>query len=124
MAGCAAEPKAVTAGDIASKRYVLQSVDGVLFDSQERTPEISFDDTMHVSGQVCNRFMGQGVLQDGVLTVPKMASTRMLCPVPQLNEMEQDFSEMLRQGARMQLEGDTLSLSNGVRRYTFLRDSR
>lgn len=122
--GCAAGSKAVTADDIASNRYVLQSVDGVRFGSLERTPEISFDDTMRVAGQVCNRFMGQGTLKDSVLTVPAMASTKMLCPDPQLNEMERDFSEMLRQGARMQLDGDTLSLSNGLTSYTFLRDSR
>lgn len=122
--GCALAPKAVTAGDVASNRYVLQSVDGVPFGNRERTPEISFDDTMRVAGQICNRFMGQGTLKDNVLTVSKIASTRMLCADPKLNRMERDFTELLRQGARMQLDGDTLSLGDGLTTYTFLRDAR
>ena len=116
--------KTVTADDLASQRYVLESVDGVAFANKERTPEISFDATMRVAGQVCNRFMGQGTLRDGVLTVPQMASTMMLCADPKLNAMEQEFAKLLRDGARLQLDGDNLSLSNDLTTYTFLRDAR
>ena len=121
LAACAAGGNSVSAGDIASNRYVLQSVDGAAFSNKERTPEIAFSATMRVTGQVCNRFMGQGTLKDGVLTVPQMASTMMLCADQQLNAMEAELAAMLRQGARISLEGDTLTLQNDARRYVYRR---
>ena len=104
---------------VSEKKYVLQSVNGVAFASRERTPEIQFDGSMRVSGQVCNRFMGQGQLKGDVLTVPQMASTMMLCADPELNAMEQEFTSLLRQGAKVALRGDTLSLSSGTITYTY-----
>lgn len=122
--GCSGMIKTVTAEDLAPNRYVLQRVNGEPFAGQERTPEISFDETLRVSGQVCNRFMGQGILKGGVLTVPEMASTMMLCDDPELNEMEREFLEMLRQGARLRLDGNNLSFRNDLTTYTFVRDAR
>ncbi len=119
LLSCAAQSGAVNAKELADKTYVLQSINGVGFASRERTPEIQFDETMRVAGQVCNRFMGQGQLKDDVLIVPEMATTMMLCADPQLNDMEREFASFLRQGMKVSLQGDTLSLSNGEITYIY-----
>lgn len=98
--------------DLVARRYVLQKVNGMAF-TAERTPEIEFGEGMRVSGQVCNRFRGNGRLEKGVLTVPTMASTMMLCVDPKLNQLEKDFAAMLRDGADVNLAGRTLTLSRG-----------
>ena len=124
LVACAKAGGPTTVGDIAPGRYVLQSVDGAAFSNRERTPEIAFDANMRVTGQVCNRFMGQGTLKDGILTVPEMASTMMLCVDKQLNAMESEFAGLLRRGAQISLEGDTLTLHNGNTRYVYSRQER
>lgn len=125
IASCAAAGSAaVGTGDLAANAYVLTHVNGEAFAHRERMPEIEFDATMRVAGQVCNRFMGQGTLKDGVLTVPQMASTMMLCADGKLNEMEREFSDMLRQGAEVTLSGDTLTLRKGETEYVYTKKSR
>ena len=119
LLSCAVQSGGVSAKDIAAKTYVLQSVNGVEFAGKERTPEIQFNETLWVTGQVCNRFMGQGTLQGDVLTVPEMASTMMFCADPQLNDMEREFASLLRQGAKVSLRGNALSLSNGTTTYRY-----
>jgi Heat shock protein len=118
--GCAGNTK-VTAQDLASNTYVLQSINGTSFTSRERTPEITFQENMRVSGQTCNRFMGQGQLKDGTLQVAEMASTMMLCADPQLNTMERDLAAMLRAGAAISLDGKNLTLSRDGITYVYLR---
>ena len=97
--------------DLLNHRYVLSSVDGKEFARNERTPEIEFGKDMRITGQVCNRFNGNGQLKDGVLTVPMMATTMMACPDPAINKMEKDFAVMLKSGAKISLNGKTLTLS-------------
>ena len=98
--------------DLVARRYVLQKVNGEAF-SSERTPEIVFGEGMRISGQVCNRFNGNGSLEKGVLTVPTMASTMMLCADQKLNQLEKDFAAMLRDGADLRLAERTLTISRG-----------
>ena len=96
--------------DLLNRRYVLSSVDGKEFAGTERIPEIEFGKDMRITGQVCNRFTGNGQLKDGVVTVPLMAMTMMACADP-MNTMEKDFAAMLKSGAKISLNGKTLTLS-------------
>lgn len=105
--------------DLMHRRFVLESVDGVAFASKFRTPDIEFGENFRVTGQVCNRYMGQGKLANDVLTVEKMASTLMMCPDEALNKLERDFSELLRNGVKTEFTGDTLTLSGGGRTLVY-----
>jgi heat shock protein HslJ len=99
--------------DLLARRFVLQSVSGVPFNAGERRPEIEFNEGMSVSGQVCNRFIGKGIYEKGVLTVPNMAMTMMLCVDDTLNQLEGAFAAMLREGVRVDLQKNVLTLSDG-----------
>jgi Heat shock protein len=121
VASCAAATPSVTIADLTAGTYVLQSVNGEAFSGRERTPEIQFDENMRVAGQVCNRFMGQATLKDGVLTAPQLASTMMLCVDPRLNEMERTFAAMLREGAQLELNGDNLTLRGEQNEFIYTR---
>ena len=116
LAACAAGSSAqgggaVNEADLLNRRFVLSKVNGEPFVSQERTPELQFNPDMRVSGQLCNRFTGVGRLDKGTLTVPQMASTMMLCADQRLNELEQDVTAMLREGAALRMENGALLLS-------------
>ena len=100
--------------------YLLQSVNGGAV-AWERLPEIKFSEGMQVSGQVCNRFIGLGTYENGVLTVPNMAMTMMLCVDDKLNQLERDFAVMMRDGARVDLEKDTLTLSGETLTLVYMR---
>ena len=112
---------AVSLRDLAAKRFVLTRVNDQSFVSKERTPEIEFHDGMRVTGGVCNRFMGNGKLENGVLTVSELASTLMLCADQRLNSMERELTAMLREGATVTLDGDNLTLSRGDVTYAYIR---
>lgn len=113
----------LTPQDLLHHRFELTAINGVEFTKTERIPTIEFNEGMRVSGQTCNRFMGNGVLKDSTLTISQMASTMMLCADPTLNELERDFSRMMQAGAEIQLENATLTLRRDdyVLTYT-LRD--
>ncbi|WP_105648523.1 heat shock protein HslJ [Cronobacter dublinensis] len=99
-------------------RYVLQTVNGAPLDATRRVPALSFGEKMHVSGSMCNRFMGQGELHGDTLKVNGLASTRMLCAEPQLNELDKLIGEMLSQGATVSVEKQQLTLH--YRQYTLV----
>ena len=123
--GCTAkntEPQAaaVTKQDLVHKKFVLAAVDGKPFVTKVRAPTLDFNEGLRVSGAVCNRFNGQAELEDGVLTVKHMASTRMFCPEQELNTLESDFSLMLMHGASIFLAGNTLTLRSDSRSIEFV----
>ncbi|MBK4715587.1 MULTISPECIES: heat shock protein HslJ [Tenebrionibacter/Tenebrionicola group] len=96
-------------------RYVLQSVNGSPLgelNQPARQPEISFGENLHVSGAMCNRFMGQGKLTGDILKVDGMASTRMMCAEPQLNALDKIIGTMLNNGARISLSDKQLTLKD------------
>lgn len=114
----------VTAQDLLHHRFELTAINGAALPKNiSRTPTIEFNEGMRISGQTCNRFMGNGTLENGVLTVSEMASTMMMCVEPVLNELERDFSALLRGGAAVRLDGQTLTLSKEGYELTYtLRD--
>jgi len=94
-----------------ARSFQLSSVDGQAITApQGMKPGINFSREMRVTGVMCNRFFGQGKLENGVLSVPQMASTRMMCSDQKLNQWEMTLSKMLTTGAKLKLEENTLTL--------------
>ncbi|WP_105685670.1 heat shock protein HslJ [Cronobacter dublinensis] len=120
LAGCQSTSSSshITPETLQHHRYVLQTVNGAPLDATRRVPELSFGEKMHVSGSMCNRFMGQGELHGDTLKVNGLASTRMLCAEPQLNELDKLIGEMLSQGATVSVEKQQLTLH--YRQYTLV----
>lgn len=110
--------------DLMHRRFVLESVNGVPFKSEFRTPDIEFGENFRVYGQVCNRYTGRGKLAGDVISVAHMASTRMMCPDNALNELERDFTEMMRNGAKAEFTGNTLTLSGSGQRLVYTASDR
>ncbi|WP_105719620.1 heat shock protein HslJ [Cronobacter dublinensis] len=120
LAGCQSTSSSshITPETLQHHRYVLQTVNGAPLDATRRVPELSFGEKMHVSGSMCNRFVGQGELHGDTLKVNGLASTRMLCAEPQLNELDKLIGEMLSQGATVSVEKQQLTLH--YRQYTLV----
>ncbi|MBD8161862.1 META domain-containing protein [Erwinia persicina] len=100
------------AAQLANRLFTLSAVDGqAVTPHQGMKPGIGFGEDLKVSGVMCNRFFGQGKLEQGRLSVPQLASTRMMCSDPQLNQWEQTLSAVLTRGAEVRLSGMTLTLT-------------
>ena len=113
LAGCAQSASdALSAKDLEHRRYVLESVDGKPLTASQRQLDISFGENLHVAGSMCNRFMGQGKLDGNVLKVDGMASTRMLCAEPELNQLDNLIGELLTTGATVAVKPQSLTLKN------------
>ncbi|RPH20221.1 heat shock protein HslJ [Buttiauxella warmboldiae] len=112
LAGCAqpGDKSTLTAGDLQHHRYVLQSVDGKLLTGIERMPELSFGENMHLSGAMCNRFMGQATLEGNTLKAKGLGMTMMMCAEPQLNGLDSMINDMLSAGAKVDLAPQQLTL--------------
>ncbi|WP_145482629.1 heat shock protein HslJ [Yersinia rohdei] len=115
LAGCGINQSTstsnVTASDLLHHNFVLVSVDGKP-PLKTPAPSIEFGEKMHISGAMCNRFMGQGELKDGILTAKGLASTRMLCGDEQLNQWDALIGQVLNSGAKVTLAKGQLTLSN------------
>lgn len=112
--------KKITVKDLLHHRFELVSVDGQLF-KKERTPTIEFNEGLRVTGQICNRFMGQGELDKDVLKVRQMAATLMMCPDQELSTLEYEFFLMMDKGMEISLDGTTLHLRRDGRELTYER---
>jgi len=110
---------AITQQDLLHHRFVLVSVDGKEFSAQGQVPSIEFNEGLRISGFVCNRFRGQGHLAGSVLTVDQLASTKMLCTDPALNELETLFTRMLSEGVKLRLDGQRLVVRQGGRELVY-----
>ena len=111
LAGCVYNSKVFTGGDqLQHHRFVLESVNGKNVAS-DKPLELSFGEKMHLSGNMCNRFTGEGKLSDGELKVKNLAMTRMLCTSPQMNELDNLLSAMLHDGVQVDLTENQLTLA-------------
>lgn len=119
LAGCGmSENKPVnntlSESDLMHHNFVLQSVDGVAANAQQgKGPSIEFGEKLRVSGSMCNRFFGNGQLDNGVLTVKDLATTRMMCSDPLRNQWDQIIGSVLHNGAKVSLQQQQLTLSDG-----------
>ncbi|CNI95967.1 heat shock protein HslJ [Yersinia aldovae] len=105
--------RSVTENDLLHHNFVLLSVNGQA-PLKKPAPSIEFGEKMHISGAMCNRFMGQGELKEGVLTAKGLASTRMLCADEQLNQWDALIGEALGNGVKVTLNKGQLTLSNNA----------
>lgn len=103
----------VTESDLLHHNFVLVSVDGKQ-PTKTPGPNIEFGEKMHISGAMCNRFMGQGELKEGVLTAKGLASTRMLCSDEQLNQWDSLIGDVLHSGVKVTLNQGQLTMSNNA----------
>ncbi|WP_445493573.1 heat shock protein HslJ [Photorhabdus sp. SF281] len=103
----------VSVDDLLHHKFVLVSVNGESAKNQEgRVPSIEFGEKLHISGSMCNNFMGQGKLKHGVLTVKNLASTQMLCSDDKLNRWDHLIGKVLADGVKVTLKDQKLTLSN------------
>ncbi|VEJ55286.1 heat shock protein HslJ [Pragia fontium] len=127
IAGCTStDNHAVKESDLLHHNFILTSVDGsTIADSgkQRRPLNIEFGENMHISGAMCNNFMGKGTLENGVLTAKQLASTRMACFDEQISKLDQVIADMLAKGANVNLDNRTLTLTTPEHVLTYtLRD--
>lgn len=120
QSGTSEEKKAqsMEPNELLHRRFILETADGVDFSSKDRPLEIEFRQSptgkgFMISGGICNRFTGQGNLQDGVLSAPHLGMTRMLCPEEDLNRLENLFAQMMMEGAHYTLKDGQLILRYG-----------
>lgn len=110
LAGCVSTRKVTTQPEqLQHHRFVLESINGKNVTSQKPL-ELSFGEKMHISGNMCNQFTGEGKLSDGELKVKKLAMTRMMCTDPQLNQLDSTLSAMLHDGVQVDLTENQLTL--------------
>ena len=113
---------AVTQQDLQHHNYTLVTINGKEY-TGERVPSIEFNEGFRASGSMCNGYTGKAELTDNVLTIKQMASTKMLCVDPVLNQLEADFSTMMMEGANISLQNNMLTLSRDDLSLVFkLRD--
>lgn len=111
LAGCVSTSDVTTQPEqLQHHRFVLESVNGKNVAS-DKPLELSFGEKMHLSGNMCNRFTGEGKLSDGELKVKNLAMTRMLCTSPQMNELDNLLSAMLHDGVQVDLTENQLTLA-------------
>ncbi|MCL1986019.1 MAG: META domain-containing protein [Betaproteobacteria bacterium] len=117
LSACAASRQSADGGvgglnleDLAGRTYYLVSMDGKNF-AGDSAPELSFVEEGRVAGRACNRFSGTAKIVNGILTAKHAASTRMSCAQPFLNALEQQLSDMLQNGAQVNLDGRQLILA-------------
>ncbi len=58
-------------------------------------------------------------LSNGELTAKGLAMTRMMCANPQLNELDNTISEMLKEGAQVDLTANQLTLATAKQTLTY-----
>lgn len=110
--GCSSNGNRLNEQQLLNHYFVLSEVDGKPVEQRAGIrPGISFAPGLKVSGVMCNRFFGQGQLEQGRLTVARLASTEMLCRDGELNQWEQMLGQVLNAGATVELNQPTLTLS-------------
>ena len=98
--------------------WQLMRIDGEAISSAINST-LSMDSEQKATGKLaCNNFFGTVVVNDNHLKIDKMGSTRMFCE-EQANEIEMIVSQVLNDGAEMQLTEDKLSLKGKQHTLTY-----
>jgi heat shock protein HslJ len=105
-------------------RWALQALDGspVLTGPGAAPHLVLHASTQKLSGFAgCNRLQGRYTQRGTQLALTALASTRMACPPPQMQQ-EQRFIELLGAADGYRIEGQTMSLLQGETvRLTFIK---
>lgn len=118
LTGCVYNSNISTGADqLQHHRFVLESVNGETISGNGAPLELSFGekqsllDKIYISGSMCNGFSGTASLHKGELKATDLAMTRKLCADQQLNALDATLSDMLRQGAQVDLTEHQLTLA-------------
>ncbi|MBB1304021.1 META domain-containing protein [Pseudoalteromonas sp. SR43-5] len=115
--GCASTGT-VTSEQLKYTQWQLSRVDGLaippLFNAS-----MSFIEALQVNGFAgCNKFFGEGSLEESNLTVSKLGMTRKSCG-EDLDEFEQQLLQALKQGAELKMQDQQLVMQ-GEQTFVFI----
>ncbi|WP_310736593.1 META domain-containing protein [Pseudoalteromonas sp. SR44-8] len=108
----------VTSEQLKYTKWQLSRVDGLAIPASY-SASLSFIEALQVNGFAgCNKFFGEGQLDDNHLTVNKLGMTRKSCG-DKLDEFELQFLNALKQGVPLQIQDQQLVL-NGEQTFAFI----
>ncbi|WP_315898413.1 META domain-containing protein [Pseudoalteromonas neustonica] len=108
----------VTSEQLKYTKWQLSRVDGLAIPASY-SASLSFIEALQVNGFAgCNKFFGEGQLNDNHLTVNKLGMTRKSCG-DELDEFELQFLNALKQGVPLQIQDQQLVL-NGEQTFAFI----
>lgn len=112
------DPIVITREGLAGRSFVLDQINGASADFGEQVPSLQFAEDLRLTGAMCNRYMGAGVLEGTTLTA-QLASTMMFCSDEKLNTLEQSFYKLLEDGAKLSSSNGLLILEGEGTKLTF-----
>ncbi|MBE0360640.1 MULTISPECIES: META domain-containing protein [Pseudoalteromonas] len=115
--GCASTGT-VTSEQLKYTQWQLSRVDGLAI-PPSFSASMSFIEALQVNGFAgCNKFFGEGSLEEGSLTVSKLGMTRKSCG-EELDEFEQQLLQTLKQGAELKMQDQQLVMQ-GKQKLVFI----
>lgn len=110
LTGCAQANAPLWQSDLLHHHFVLRQVDGVAVAGDAMEPGIEFGERLYVSAIMCSRFSGWGELKNNTLTIAEAEITRRSCVDARRTALDEVMDDVLRSGARLSLEQQTLIL--------------
>lgn len=99
-------------------QWQLSRVDGLTL-APSFSASMSFIDALQVNGFAgCNKFFGEGQLEDNQLSISKLGMTRKSCGA-ELDVFERQLLQTLKQGAMIKIEQQQL-IMQGKHTYLFI----
>lgn len=123
LSACSSTPR-FASQDLQHHHWVLDKLDGQAIPSSRiNPPDIEIGEHLTVNGIAgCNRYFGQGHLEDDRLWVTSLGNTEMACLAP-LDAVEQAVLTTLTEGATLSGTPQTLILTGKQHRLEYkLRD--
>ena len=108
----------VTSEQLKYTQWQLSRVDGLAIPPSFNA-SIGFIEALQINGfSGCNKFFGEGELDNNKFTVNKLGMTRKSCGA-QLDKFEQQLLNTLKQGGQLKLQGQQLVLQ-GKKTFEFI----
>ncbi|MBH0019458.1 META domain-containing protein [Pseudoalteromonas arctica] len=115
--GCASTGT-VTSEQLKYTQWQLSRVDGLAIPPSFNA-SMSFIEALQVNGFAgCNKFFGEGSLEESNLTISKLGMTRKSCG-EDLDEFEQQLLQALKQGAELKMQDQQLVMQ-GEQTFVFI----
>ncbi|KDC48556.1 META domain-containing protein [Pseudoalteromonas sp. SCSIO 43210] len=115
--GCASTGT-VTSEQLKYTQWQLSRVDGLAIPPSFNA-SMSFIEALQVNGFAgCNKFFGEGSLEESNLTVSKLGMTRKSCG-KEIDEFEQQLLQALNQGAELKMQDQQLVMQ-GEQTFVFI----
>ena len=115
--GCASTGT-VTSEQLKYTQWQLSRVNGLVIPPSFNA-SVSFIEALQVNGFAgCNKFFGEGSLEESNLTVSKLGMTRKSCG-EDLDEFEQQLLQALKQGAELKMQDQQLVMQ-GEQTFVFI----